>query len=1015
MATGAEDVELGSPVSSLHEDAPSAASTASRSLSGKLAQAKAAEMEERETAAEEPIGNGMPEASVTTGANAGVEHIPAQVRIPSKGCTSQADENLMEHVVDRVIDERIMNLLVQGLSQNRFCQGLQEDDFHTIVASMVCFKFKENDIVMRQNDPGHFFFVVEEGSVEMSVGGKSQGINGACSSFGGIAILYKAGRSATVVAKGTCFIWGVDADTFRSVIREHSKKNHLENWAVLDKMAIFGGLPCKMREHLAEVQLLTEVYEAGATVLVEGSQPAAVYVVKSGKLRLDGAGKPAKLSLDKCVGWRAVLYGEPQRYNVVVEERCELVGLSVTKLKEVCGDDLASYLKQSLAFWYLRQGTCALSVLPEEQLHKVAESMEARNYDPGQPIEDDFTLVVVLDGSIEGKRCDQEVVLGRGEWCGSKAMGLLEEKVSETKAPCTHTLPVGAVAGPSGCRLAALSAEALRKGLQELNLSVGEDVDAATSYLLKVLLLRKVRLFRELSLTQIDALVNACTLQSYQQGSTVMGEDDLKGSFHMLVSGEADVYVNGELKKKLSAGACFGERALLLHDRRGATVQVSSPVAEFWQLAEEAFREAISEDMRKHLEVMCGVQHTKVASLKSLKHVRLIGRGGFGSVRMVEHKLTGVKYALKRVAKEDGRVPEFVERETEILAQNAHPFMLHYVGTFQSGKSVYILTELVTGGQLYQQVVSRMGLLGRKPAQFYIGSIVLILEALHERGIIYRDLKPENVMLDEQGYVKLVDFGLAKKLDASGRTYTFAGTAAYMAPEIIQSTGHGLECDIWSLGVMLFELVCGCLPFGQDVDDQDVVFLSICESELEFPGAYNDLAGKKLLQALLHKQPHQRLGAGARGWAEIKEHKFFKLGSGDLFSKIRGRELKAPWVPEEHEFSDERVLLKEVSLSDSEELGEDEAADYGCKLLTSFKSFDSNRDGIIDKAELLALLTFLEPDTFDNATVDDLLEQIDLNKDGKIQYDEFVAWLFSETASNLHQNFRRVTKLDVHA
>merc|ERR1719436_113412 len=105
-----------------------------------------------------------------------------------------------------------------------------------------------------------------------------------------------------------------------------------------------------------------------------------------------------------------------------------------------------------------------------------------------------------------------------------------------------------------------------------------------------------------------------------------------------------------------------------------------------------------------------------------------------------------------------------------------HPFVLRLVQTFESGSSVYLLTELVTGGQLFEQTNERMGVLSRKQAQFYIGSLVCILEAVHGAGIVYRDLKPENVMLDERGYLKLVDFGLAKRLDPElGKTYTAVG------------------------------------------------------------------------------------------------------------------------------------------------------------------------------------------------------------------------------------------------
>merc|ERR1712087_774565 len=116
--------------------------------------------------------------------------------------------------------------------------------------------------------------------------------------------------------------------------------------------------------------------------------------------------------------------------------------------------------------------------------------------------------------------------------------------------------------------------------------------------------------------------------------------------------------------------------------------------------------------------------------------------------------------------------------------------------------SVYMLTELITGGGLHAAIRKIPTVLTRAQAQFYTGCLILILEALSDRRIMYRDLKPENVMLDAQGYLKLVDFGIAKKLEeGKGQTFSVIGTPHYMAPEVLSGRGYGMEVDIWSLGV----------------------------------------------------------------------------------------------------------------------------------------------------------------------------------------------------------------------
>lgn len=399
----------------------------------------------------------------------------------------------------------------------------------------------------------------------------------------------------------------------------------------------------------------------------------------------------------------------------------------------------------------------------------------------------------------------------------------------------------------------------------------------------------------------------------------------------------------------------------------------------------------------------------KTVTMADLKHVRLIGAGVFGSVRLVEDTRSGTRYALKRIRKRHGEIPPEAERECDLLAEIAeaeHPFILKLVRTFETDGSLYILTELVTGGQLYEQVKG-MGSMGRRQAQFYIGSVVLILEALHERSICYRDLKPENLMLDNQGYVKLVDFGLAKKMSGSSRTFTIAGTVYYMAPEIIKGKGYGLEVDVWSLGAMMFELVCGRLPFGRESDPQEDILDAAVHDELQFPSWYRDSEGRELMAGLLTKEPHLRLGAGLGGISLIKDSPFFGGPSECLLDQIIGREMQPPLVPRFEQYSNERQLLDTVSLSDSEELGTE--GKHG-KITAAFRRFDLNGDGKITPRELGRVLQRLDGQYYTDRVVSQLLQTMDQNQDGYIDYEEFLRWIFTSDARPL----RDAVDLDIH-
>lgn len=144
-----------------------------------------------------------------------------------------------------------------------------------------------------------------------------------------------------------------------------------------------------------------------------------------------------------------------------------------------------------------------------------------------------------------------------------------------------------------------------------------------------------------------------------------------------------------------------------------------------------------------------------------------------------------------------------------------------------------------------------------KTARFYVAQIVMIIEFLHSKGIIYRDLKPENLMLDADGYLKLIDFGTAKKLEKD-KTYTLMGSLHYIAPEVLDGRGHGFAADIFSIGVNFYELICGSLPFGDEEEDPVKVYENIMTKKVMFPEHITQPSLKKLIRLLMRKNPVKR-------------------------------------------------------------------------------------------------------------------------------------------------------------
>ena len=266
-----------------------------------------------------------------------------------------------------------------------------------------------------------------------------------------------------------------------------------------------------------------------------------------------------------------------------------------------------------------------------------------------------------------------------------------------------------------------------------------------------------------------------------------------------------------------------------------------------------------------------------------------------GKVFLVREIKTSSIYALK-VLRKDNIIKrnqiEHTKTERSVLGYVKHPFIVGMNMAFQSKEKLYFVLDYCAGGELF----FHLGKLGRFPearARFYAAEIVLAIRYVHSLDIVYRDLKPENVLLDDKGHIRLTDFGLSKEgiSSSSSGANSFCGTPEYLAPEILNRQGHGRAVDWWSLGALLYEMLTGLPPFY--CQDRERLFEKIRKSELSYPATVQP-AARSLLKGLLTKDPTRRLGSGPEDAEAIKRVEFF--ASIDWDKLFRG-EIQPDWVP----------------------------------------------------------------------------------------------------------------------
>ncbi|KAM5197311.1 cAMP-dependent protein kinase catalytic subunit PRKX [Hipposideros larvatus] len=277
--------------------------------------------------------------------------------------------------------------------------------------------------------------------------------------------------------------------------------------------------------------------------------------------------------------------------------------------------------------------------------------------------------------------------------------------------------------------------------------------------------------------------------------------------------------------------------------------------------------------------------------LQDFDTLATVGTGTFGRVQLVRQKTAKRFFALKVMSIPDVirlKQEQHVHNEKSVLKEVSHPFLVKLFWTCHDERFLYMLMEFVPGGELFSYLRNR-GRFSSNAGLFYSAEIVCAIEYLHSREIVYRDLKPENILLDRDGHIKLTDFGFAKKL--VDKTWTLCGTPEYLAPEVIQSRGHGRAVDWWALGILIFEMLSGFPPFFDD--NPFGIYQKILAGKIDFP-RHLDFNVKDLVKKLLVVDRTRRLGNMKNGADDVKRHRWFRTVD---WEAVPQRKLKPPIVP----------------------------------------------------------------------------------------------------------------------
>jgi len=559
------------------------------------------------------------------------------------------------------------------------------------------------------------------------------------------------------------------------------------------------------------------------------------------------------------------------------------------------------------------KGDAVVYVLTKRTFHLVFKWAQKREFGANQkliltmPIFHHLTPKerMRLAGALQVERfTDGQVILKAGDKIGHLyIMRIGEASVIKGGTEMVHKYPGDYFGEESLFGATASEADVIARGenveiafvtRQDFVMTVGEPKEVLNRDMtaLNKLAIGSIPLLAVLDAHTREKLAANLVEETYAKGDVIFRMGDSGNKLYIIKEGEVDVLVGNRQIDHLTVGNFFGERALMDDKPRMATVIASTELS-VYSLSKSFFVTTIKplKEPQQLIRRRRSSEDTRDAS--ALTTIAQVGKGAYGLVFLVEHDQTHDKYALKAQKKIASRRDNMFQERNLMADMMPHPNVCCMFNTYQDAEWVYMLIEYLPGGDLFDVQDDIGGTFTEDQARFYISGVVLALEHMHKQHVIYRDLKPENVLVDQAGYIKVVDLGLAKRLMVGTKTFTQCGTPCYFSPEIIQHLAYDFAVDWWCCGVLLFELLTGRTPFETADHNVQAMYVKILKNEIVFPETFSAHA-QSLIAALLHPKAAKRLGNLQNDADDVKMHPFFL---GFDWDALYDKKIDAPFKP----------------------------------------------------------------------------------------------------------------------
>ena len=688
---------------------------------------------------------------------------------------------------------------------------LEKNAIREIIQQMSQYQSQENAEIFTQGRVPWFFLILSEGTCDIYYNGEIIDTKESGDCVDELSLIYDCNRIYTVKTRNKCKFWGLGRKNFKKILELITNITFEEKYSYISSIPLFSFNDINIRNKII-YNINREKRNAGNKIIQREHITNCLYFIEKGEIDIKYDDfKIDTLHPGDYFGELSLLFNTNRIFDYIAKDTCYIYSLPISHLNNICEE---KNYQMELVLSIVKSAFLKIENFKKINLkffQEIFDLFSFEYYDKEQIIMNNGDIIssyVIIP--IEGclfLDVERTLVCKRGDLLfGDKLFELDNTKINFSIKCNMYSL--------------LLKAET-NKIIERIKCTFKEYIEKYSS----IYQFKQVNLFKNLTIEKIEEIFEKIKIKKISDGNNLITQGETGTEFFIIKKGIFDLYINDKYIRSLNENEYFGERALFFNEKRSATAKAKGDCEVFY-LEKTDFDNIIKNDLKQFLLDRLYLQDDTI-QLSDLIFYKNLGMGSYGIVSLVKNKKNDYFYAIKNISIKQilcEKLMNSLELEKSILLKVDHPFIVKLVKTLKDEKNIYYLMDYLKGKELFD-VIRDIGLLNKFEAQFYIGSIMLAVQYLHERKFLFRDIKPENIIVLENGYIKLIDFGTAKEI--KDKTKSIIGTPQYMAPEVILGDLYSFEIDFWSIGICLYEFCCGALPFGENEEDPSNIYISV--------------------------------------------------------------------------------------------------------------------------------------------------------------------------------------------